>query len=958
MTPERWRQVTELFHAVRGRTGADRDALLANACRDDSTLRQEVETLLKGHDAAGSFGDTPVGASAAPLSPGTSFGTYRIDRLIGRGGMGEVYRARDTTLGRNVAIKVLPFALFADPLWRDRLQREARILAALNHPNIGTIYGIEHHGGLHGLVLELVEGPTLADRIARGPMRLGEALHIGRQIAEALEAAHEQGIVHRDIKPSNIALAQDDVVKVLDFGLAKTIAGDALAGGATHAPIVVAMTDEGTVAGTATYMSPEQARGQAVDRRTDIWAFGCVLFETLTGWEVFGRETRSETIAAVLEHDPPWDRLPAATPQRIRELLRRCLEKDPKRRLRDIGDARFDLDDIRESPRTTADPAPRQRAALVAASALAIALVGASLFLARGYGRGADVGEGPSVRFTVTPEEGVAFSVPSLSPDGRRLAFISRRNGVSLAWVRSLDSTDAQPVAGSEDTRATFWSPDGRSLAFLTGREALKIVDDFGRGHVRQLGNAVGGGYGMMWCPDGRIVTGSVVRGLVAQSPDGGSQPTQLRTFDLAHGEGGQLFPTMLPDGRHYLYLSEPSSDIYVASLESNETTRLLSTDSQALYVPPGYLLFVRRQTLFAQRFDLNRLQVVGEPVSIAEGVMTESSYGADFTAASNGVLAYRTGTVHLPTQLTWVDRTGKRLGTVGPPGRYANIELSSDGTQVAMEVLDPRTYTKDIWTMDLARGVLTQVTFDPNNETFPIWSPDGRWIMFGSDREGGWQLYERRADGVGGDERVANMPGAVVPQNWAPDGRLVVYLQRPANLGVLQLVGPRPPGLIESKRSEGFGRLDGYGQVSPDGHWLLYGSNESGRYEIYVRQFPERESRKWKISEGYAISPRWRSDGHEIFYYSRVEAEPPTISGQIVAVPIAMGAMPTIGTPVPLFNARLLGGSVGTILWRMQYAVSNDGKRFLLNEQIQEETAYARAPIVVVTNWMAALKK
>jgi Tol biopolymer transport system component len=934
--------------------GEERMLFLAGACHGDSSLRREVEAMLEGNDAPDSFGEPPVEASLVTLEPGACCGAYRIERLIGRGGIGEVYRARDTTLGRDVAIKVLPAGLLADRRWLERFEREALVLAALNHPHIGAIYGVEHADGVHGLVLELVDGPTLADRIARGPIPLNEALPLARQIADALEAAHERGIVHRDIKPSNIALTRDGAVKVLDFGLAKIVGGDGFNPGANP------VTAEGTVVGTAAYMSPEQARGQTVDRRTDIWAFGCVLFEMLTGREAFGRDTRPETIAAVLECAPPWDQLPAATPQWLRRLLRRCLEKDPKRRLRDIGDATLDLNDVHETAEHVNDGARRAGTGRAVVWSAAAGLLIVTLFVTRGYWSSAPAAEPPTNRFAVIPDEGSPFTAPSLSPDGRHLAFVARHNGVNVAWVRSLDAIDAQPVIGSEDARSALWSPDSRSLAFFT-REGLKIVDDFGRGRVRRLGNVVadvGGGYGMMWCPDGRIVPGSLMRGLVAQSPDGTS-PTQLRTFDLAHGEGGQIFPTMLPDGHHFLYLSEPSSSIYLASLDSKEATRLLNADSQALYVPPGYLLFVRRQTLFAQRFDLDHLKIIGEPVSVAEGVFSKASYGGDFTASTNGVLAYRAGSVSVTTQLAWVDRTGKRLATVGPPGRYANIELSHDGSRVAMEALDPLTHTKDIWSMDVARGVLTQMTFDPNNETFPIWSPDGRWIMFGSDRDGGWQLYRRRADGVGSDERVASTPESIVPQNWARDGQSVVYLQRPANLGVLQLADPHAIGLIDRARFEGFGRMDGYGQVSPDGHWLLYGSNESGHWEVYVRRFPDRDGSKWKISQGTALSPRWRADGREIFYYSRVDdGELYAAGGQIVAVPITLktDTSPIIGAPVPLFKARLLGGTVPAILWRMQYAVANDGRRFLLNEQL--ENPYVHAPIIVVTNWMSALKK
>jgi serine/threonine protein kinase len=969
MTSERWHRITEIFHAARTRPIEEREAFLVDACRADPSLRPEVDVLLAGHAVAGAFGDTPVFSRSVRLEPGATFAQYRIEQLIGCGGMGEVYRARDTALGRHVAIKVLSAVVLDDPLRLERLEREARVLAALTHPNIGTIYGVEHVDGIYGLVLELVDGPTLGDRIAGVPIPLNETLHLARQIVDALEMAHERGIVHRDIKPSNISLTRDRVVKVLDFGLAKALVGDAFNPGATDSPTALTVTHEGVLVGTTAYMSPEQVCGQPVDRRTDIWAFGCVLFEMLTGQAAFERETRSETIAAVLERDPPWDRLPSTTPHSLRQLLERCLEKDPKRRLRDIGDARFDLEQAQARPTLTLNQTTtRTRWLRSVALIAAIACAAGTAIIALSYLRRMRGNDEPITRFSIMPEEGVPLSVPSLSPDGRRLAFVAGHNGIPMVWLRSFDTIDAQPLPGSEDARFAFWSPDGRSLGLVTAEGlaaasenlSVKIFDDVTSGPVRTLGGApVDPGLGAMWCPDGRIVLGSLTQGLMVFPANGGSQPTRLRGFDLAHGEGGLLYPSMLPDGRHFLYLSEPSSTIWIASLDSNEAMRLMSADSQALYVSQGYLLFVRRQTLFAQHFDPDRLKLSGEPIAIADGVFTEQSYGADFTASSNGVLAYRTGTVHVPTRLTWVDRAGRRLGTIGPPGRYANIEISRDGGRVVMEALDVRTYTKDIWTMDTLRGVLTHVTFDTGNETFPIWSPDGHWIMFASDRDhGGWQLYRRRADGAGDDERVAMTAESMVPQSWAPDGQSVVYLQRPVSLGVLQL-NPRSMGLIDRAHFEGSGRLDGYGQISPDGHWLLYDSNESGQWDVYVRQFPVSGGSQWKITEHGAISPRWSHDGREIFYYASVAASrgerPTRTDGQIVAVNFSPGPIPNIGTAKPLFKANLLGGPVPAILWRMEYAVSKDG-RFLLNEPLEDP--YTRAPIVVVTNWMTALKK
>jgi serine/threonine protein kinase/Tol biopolymer transport system component len=950
MTPERWRQITELFHAARERDPARREIFLADACREDPALQREVAAMLAGHEHAGQFGEVPLFTPASRLEPGFSLGPYRIERMIGAGGMGEVYRARDTKLGRDVAIKILPRVFTSDPERLARFEREARMLAALNHPHIGAIYGMEDADGVRGLVLELVEGPTLADRLVAGPLPVTEALTVARQIVDALEAAHEKGIVHRDLKPANITLTPDGVVKVLDFGLAKVFAGEATGPDLTQSPtITVGATREGVLLGTVAYMSPEQARGLAVDKRTDIWAFGCVLFEMLTGGAVVAGNTVSDTIVAILEREPAWDQLPDATPHNIRQLLRRCLDKDSKRRLRDIGDARIEIDDSRADPVIVESPERHKRSMRMAPwTAAALCLV-AAVILARSYLQTVPPPGGEATRFSVSPADLVLRrGLLALSPVGRRLAFVARRDGVPMIWVRALEAIEAQPLLGSEDATSVFWSPDGQSLAFFTPKDGLKIMDEFGRG-VRTVGalEAMTTFYGGMWTPDGRIVVGSIRRGLFAISAKGGSS-SPITRLDVAHGEGGHIFPTMLPDGRHFLYLSEPSSTIWIGALGSTEATRLMSADSQAVYVAAGYLLFVRRQTLFAQPFDPSRLKLTGEPVVVAEGVLTEVNYGADFTASLDGILAYRTGTIHVPTQLIWVDRAGKRLRTVGPPGRYANIELSPDGTRVALEAFDARTFTKDIWIMELGRGVLTQLTFDSSNETFPIWSPEGDWIMFGSDREGGWQLYQRRTNGTGSDERVVMSSESMVPQSWAPDGLSVVYLQRPANLGMLPLAGARTPRLFDEARFEGSGRNDGHAQVSPNGHWLAYASNESGQWQIRVRSYPEPDGGRRQISTAGGISPVWRRDGRELFYYSG--------EGRLVAVSIAADKALTIGAAVPLFTANLLGGPSSAIPWRTQYAASPDGQRFLLNEPVED--AYAYAPITVVTNWMAALKK
>jgi eukaryotic-like serine/threonine-protein kinase len=895
------------------------------------------------------------------LAPGARFGSYEVIALLGAGGMGEVYRARDLKLNREVALKLLPEQFALDPDRAARFKREAELLASLNHPNIAAIYGREDSAPTQALVLELVEGPTLADRIAEGPIPVGEALPIARQIADALDAAHEHGVIHRDLKPGNIKLRPDGTVKVLDFGLAKlndpTVSNVASAPSALSLSPTITnvsmMTGVGLLLGTAAYMSPEQAKGRAVDKRADIFAFGCVLYEMLTGRRAFAGDDVSDTLAFVLTKDADWNELPASTPQSIRKLLRRCLEKDRRRRLADVADARLEIDEALTAPSPAVDGpsnavgSNRRREPI--AWAIAAVLFATSIGLAIPYFRSTP-SEASSTRFTVSPPQNVALIngtnqlVSVLSPDGRRVAFIAPSGGSPLLWVRSFDRLDAQPLAGTENALLPFWSPDGRTIGFFANNK-LKTVSANG-GPVQSLCD-VPGGRGGAWNRDGVIVFSPNNAGGLLRVSAAGGQPTPLTTV-----QGGVIshrFPSFLSDGRRFVYFVYPSNEIWLGSLDGTSSTRLLSADSQAQYAPPGYLLFARQGTLMAQPFDEHRAVTTGDAVPFVEQVVADSNFYAPFSASNNGTIAYRTGLASQVTQLTWFDRDGKPLGIAGQPGNYRNPLLAPDGTRIALEMSDAQGRNQDIWLLELARGVLTRFTFDPHNDVNPVWSPDGTRIAFGSDREGGFfGIYEKQANGATGERLVLkSSSGNPIPYSWSPDGKFILHraiVGGAFNTGFLSMVGDGKSQVFQQQSS--FSQT--LGQVSPDGRWIAYQSNESGRYEIYVQTFPA-PGGKWQISRDGGFSPKWRADGKEIFYYAA--------DGRLMAAPVTgNNAALDVGTAVPLFKARILLGPTAAVGFRQQYDVTPDGKRFLINVPIDDSAA--ASSITVVLNWPAALNK
>ncbi len=885
---------------------------------------------------------------------GTVLGQYEITALLGKGGMGEVYRARDSKLKREVAVKILPDEFSRDPERVARFQREAEVLASLNHPNIAAIYDLAEADRSRFLVLELVDGETLADRLKRGPLPAEEALTVAKEISEGLEAAHEKSIIHRDLKPANIKITPDGKVKLLDFGLARVFDARPENSDFSNLPTMMnARTGAGVILGTAAYMSPEQARGKTVDRKTDIWAFACVLYEMLTGKQAFSGETVTDILGAIVRAEPDWTLLPATTPSIVRSLLRRCLQKEPNRRLHDIADVRIELEEAFAEPTSAVLPVAgqswkRERAVWLVVTGLLFLFgaVFAVLYLRRSP---ADV---LVKRFVVSAEPNTSFASPgggglganggTLSPDGRRLAFVARdASGKTLLWLRPIDSLAAQPQAGTEDASFPFWSPDSRSLAFFA-QGKLKRIDLTG-GPLATVCDAPSG-RGGTWNRDGTIVaTVSNPGALVRVSATGGT-PIPVTTLDASRQERSHRWPYFLPDGRHFLYLAQTARDedvaVFVGSLDSQTSTRLLKYNSNVIYANPGYLLLVRDGALVAQPFNADKLQFTGEPFRVAEQVSWEPLAGgtafglAAFSASENGLLSYRTtGSVGVG-QLTWFDRNGKEIGSVSSPGIYHDPMLSPDGKRLAVSKQESLEGSDDIWIFDLTTGKSTRFTFDAAIDRFATWSPDGRRIVFASNRDGGvYSLYEKDSSGAGSEELLLKSDRPKTPYTWSVDGRYIFYRDR--SVWALPLFGDRKPfEVFSSDNSRGV-------ELSPDGRWLAAAiRNETGRYDLEVYTFPSLGGR-WQISTG--SWPRWRRDGKELFYAG---------SNGLTAVDIKAGATLDAGTPHRLFGAEI-GGSGGFSSERNTYDVTGDGQRFLVNVR-----SPGQSTITVVENWAGGLKK
>ncbi len=878
--------------------------------------------------------------------------------------MGEVYRARDTKLGRDVALKLLPEEFVREPDRMARFEREAKLLASLNHPNIASIYGFEDSGGTRALVMELVEGPTLADRIKQGAIAMDEALLVARQICEALEYAHERGIIHRDLKPANIKLASNgkltnnNVVKVLDFGLAKAIQDDTSTTDASSSPTISTMaTHAGMILGTAAYMSPQQAQSKPIDQRTDIWAFGCLLYEILTGRMPFHGETLTDTLAAVLKEDPDWSQLPATTQPQVRSLLQRCLKKEVKLRLQAIGDARIVLEEVLSGTSqdnsfgAVTSPAKRRRVWLPwTLAALLSVTLGPIAFL---YFRETHPVAEP-VRFEFAmPASSRSFT---LSPDGRQLAFIAPgQDGRNLIWVRALDALEARPLPGTENTSAppVFWSPDSRLIVFQAGNMLKKIdlagapPQDICETQTLVLGGA--------WNRNSIIIFGTDGEGIMQVAAAGGvaTRLTTAARLDQVH-----VFPSFLPDGRHFIYLRESEKPgVSLGSLdtkpEQQDTKTFLATPIMPIYAPSadgarGRLLFMREGTLMAQSFDSRRLELVGEPVAVADKVGSLFLSGS-FSVSANGILAYRRASA--PSALTWYDRQGKVLNIAREPGAYTyTVALSPDGARVATTRVDPKVSGPNpgIWLHEFGRSVSARLTFDVAPDSAPVWSPDGSHIVFAAVRSAGTGLYQKNSNGAGKEEvLIPPTNDFKVSNDWSRDGRFLLYtVQDPktnTDLWVApltangQLAGPPAP-FANTEFSEQ------QGQFSPDSRWIAYVSDESGRPEVHVQAFPlpAGGGSKTLISRDGGTQPRWRRDGKELFYVS--------LDGKLMAVDVSSGQTFKASAPKALFQASIYGDDSARSLFR--WDTNADGNRFLV-----DTVESSPEPLTMVLNWTAGLK-
>jgi Tol biopolymer transport system component len=888
-----------------------------------------------------------------PIAAGSRLGPYEILTLLGAGGMGEVYKARDTRLGRDVAVKILQSGEEAPEELRQRFEREARAISQLSHPHICALYDVGSHEGTEYLVMEYLEGETLADRLAKGPLPLAQMLPFGIQIADALDRAHRQGIVHRDLKPGNVMLTKSGV-KLLDFGLARTLSPQAAPTGLTSLPTMASpqkLTQQGTILGTFQYMAPEQLEGSDADARSDIFALGAVLYEMATGRRAFEGKSQASLIGAILKDTPPPpSSIAPITPPALDRVVGTCLSKDPEDRFQTAHDARLQLQWIAEGGSQAGVPAPvtlrrksRERLAwMIAVAALLSTLLLGGLVLRR---------TGETVRITrsaIPPPEGTAFWLEpngpgpaTISPDGCQVAFTAADAAGKVGlYVRSLDAAEARALSGAEGAQYPFWSPDGRSLGFFVAGK-LKTIDVSG-GSALTLCPAAEG-KGGAWSPAGIIVFTPGPNSPLFKVAEKGGEPVAVTKLDLQRGDDSHRHPRFLPDGKHFLYIARSQKGateghpVLAGSVEGGPGKVLLRSPAAAAFAS-SHLLFLREATLMARPFDAGRLEFTGEAVPLAERILTpeKATAIAVFSASENGILVYQTGRGESTSRLQWFSRDGKVEGILGEPADYGAAALSPDGSQAAATLRDPATGTYDLWTFDVARGVRTRFTFDPKDDRFPLWSPDGGTLVFASNRKGHYDLYRKALGGSTEEEPLLVSESDKYPAAWTDGGRSLLFFEETKEAGVaiqtLALGGGKPELLVRTR----FNEIPGF--LSPDGRWLAYSSEESGRWEVYVTAFPAL-GRKWQISTGGGAYSFWSADGREIVYHD--------LNGLVTAVGVATrGETLEVGQGKALFHAN------GPHPYGSSFFPTADHRRFLVVGEGQQPN-----PLLdLVVNWPALL--
>ncbi|MCL4522996.1 MAG: protein kinase [Acidobacteria bacterium] len=914
---------------------------------------------------------------------GSTVGHYRVTAKLGAGGMGEVYLAEDTKLGRQVALKVIPPAFAQDAHRMARFQREAQVLASLNHPNIATIHGLEDDGTVRALVMELVEGPTLAEKIvgaqhaapAQTGMPLDEALPIAKQIAEGLEYAHERGVIHRDLKPANVKITHDGKVKILDFGLAKALSDDSSVQDEAFSPTLSAVASKtGIILGTAAYMSPEQAKGKPVDRRADIWSFGVLLYEMLTGQRLYTGETASETLAHVITKDPALDVLPVGTPRRIRRLLARCLTRDPKARLQAIGEARIAIEQVIAQPAEeiagpeasglaaqSAPPAPAWQRALPWAVAI-LAVVTAALSSWAPWRPAPALVPTPAIRMSVemgAPASLVVDRGPSvvLSPDGTRLALVAQDAKLQRQiYVRNIDQLQATPLAGTDGARDPFFSPDGTWIAFFAGGKLKKISVQGGAAVTLCDAPAPFGG---SWGENDAIVFAPDSRTALFRVSSAGGKPEPLTKLDQSKGELTHRWPQVLPGGEAVLFgLQMPVSlvdegNIVVQSLKSGERRTVVEAGTYGRYVPSGHILYAHRGNLFAVPFDLSRLEVTGPRAPFLERVVFASLIGgAQYSFSNTGSFVYVTGESQASKSVVdWMDRAGKFQPLQSVPADYVNPRISPDGKQLSLNVIEGG--SADVWVYDWARDTMTRLTFDPGNDIAQMWTPDGQRIGFASNRGGAQNLYWQRADGAGEAQRLTESKNTQFAYSWTPDGKTLAFHEMDPVTGndiwVLPIDGDEKsgwkPGTPQLFLKTPFAEATPF--FSPDGRWLAYQSNESGRNEVYVRPFPGGDG-KWMVSSEGGILPRWLRSGKELFYLRPEDNRIMVVNYREVDGSF-QADKPVLWSPGQFAD---LGG-------RPNYDVAPDGKRFaVLRFPEGKENAEKNDKFVLILNVFEELRR